>query len=93
MIDAVFSPWLIWSFVNYRALSSQPPLLVRALKGQSSEILILFLTYIDRARPEYEPLLILKFFRGPHDFRSKKIFFTQFRRNPFGKIKFFGIFL
>jgi hypothetical protein len=39
------------------------------LKGQSSEILILFLTYIDRARPEYEPLLILKFFRGPHGFR------------------------
>jgi hypothetical protein len=33
------------------------------------------LTYIDRARPEYELLLILKFFRGPHDFRSKKIFF------------------
>jgi hypothetical protein len=26
-------------------------------------------TYIDRARPEYEPLLLLKFFRGPHNFR------------------------
>jgi hypothetical protein len=30
-------------------------------------------TCIDRARLEYEPLVILKFFRGPHDFRSKKI--------------------
>jgi hypothetical protein len=50
------------------------------------------LTYIDRARPEYEPLPILKFFRGPHDFRSKKIFFTRFRRKPFGKIIFFGKF-
>jgi hypothetical protein len=48
------------------------------------------LTYIDRARPEYESLLILKFFRGPLDFRSKKIFFTRFRRNPFGRIIFFG---
>jgi hypothetical protein len=26
------------------------------------------LTYIDRPRPEYEPLLILKFFRGPPDY-------------------------
>jgi hypothetical protein len=51
------------------------------------------LTYIDRARPEYEPLVIKKIFRGPHDFTSKKIFFTQFRRNPFGKIIFFGKFL
>ncbi len=42
------------------------------LKGQSSGINFVFFTYIDRARPEYEPLLILKFFRGPHDFRSKK---------------------
>jgi hypothetical protein len=51
------------------------------------------LTYIDRARPEYEPLLILKFFRGPHDFRSKNIFFMRFRRKPSGKIIFFGKFL
>jgi hypothetical protein len=51
------------------------------------------LTYIDRARPEYVPLLLLKLFRGPHDFRLKNIFFTRFRRNPFGKIIFFGKFL
>jgi hypothetical protein len=51
------------------------------------------LTYIERARPEYEPLLLLKFFRGPHNFRSNNIFFTWFRRNPFGKIIFFGKFL
>jgi hypothetical protein len=51
------------------------------------------LTYIDRARPECEPLLILKFFRGPHDFRPKKIFFTWFKENLFGKIIFFGYFL
>ncbi len=52
-----------------------------------------FWQYIDRATPEYEPLLILKFFRGPHNCRSKKICFTGFRRNPFGKIKFIRIFL
>ncbi len=51
---------------------------------------LVFLTYIDRARPEYEPLLILKFFRGPHDFRSTKIFFTRLRRNRFRKIILFG---
>ncbi len=50
------------------------------------------MTYIDRARPEYEPLLILTFFRGPHGFRWKKIFFTRFRKNSFGKIIFFGKF-
>jgi hypothetical protein len=38
-------------------------------EGQSSEILICFLTYIDRPRPEYEPLLILTFFRGSYDLR------------------------
>jgi hypothetical protein len=48
-----------------------------------------FLTYIDSTRSEYEPLLILNLFRGPHDFRSKKNFFTLFRRNLFGKIIFF----
>jgi hypothetical protein len=62
------------------------------LKGQSSDILIMFfdIQYIDRTRPECEPLLLLKIFRGPHDFRSKNIFFTRFRRNPFGKIIFLG---
>jgi hypothetical protein len=64
------------------------------LKRQSSKILILFFDIysIDRAMPEYKPLPILKFFRAPHDFRSKKIFFTRFRRNTFGKMKFFGKF-
>jgi hypothetical protein len=62
------------------------------LKKQSSEILILFfyIYSIDRARPEYEPLLILKLFRGPHDLRSKTIFFTRLRRNRFQKIILFG---
>ncbi len=53
------------------------------------DINFVFLTYIDSTRSEYEPLLILTFFRGPHDFRSKKIFFKRFRKNPFGKIIFF----
>jgi hypothetical protein len=44
---------------------------IKYLKGQSSEILILFLTYIDRPRPEYEPLLLLKFFRGPTIFDQR----------------------
>ncbi len=35
-------------------------------KGTVQRVLnFVFLTYIDRARPEYEPLLLLKFFRGP----------------------------
>jgi hypothetical protein len=45
-----------------------------------------FLTFMDRPRPKKGPLLVLKFFRGPHDFRSKKIFFTWLRRNCFRKI-------
>ncbi len=36
-----------------------------ALKGQCSEILIMFLRYIDRPRPEYEPLPFLTFFSSP----------------------------
>jgi hypothetical protein len=59
------------------------------LKEQSSEILILFLTYRDRPRPKLEPLLVLKFFRGPHDFSFKKIFFTRKSRIPVQKILFF----
>jgi hypothetical protein len=50
------------------------------------------LTYIDRPRPKYEPLLILKLFRNPHDFTTNMAFFTRLRRNPFGKIIFFGKF-
>jgi hypothetical protein len=60
------------------------------LKGQSGEILIsFFFTYIDRHRPQYESLLILKFVSDPHDLITKMTFFTKFRRNPFGKIIFF----
>jgi hypothetical protein len=50
------------------------------------------LTYIDRPRPEYEPLLILKFFGNSHDFTTNTAFFARLRRNPFGKIIFFGKF-
>jgi hypothetical protein len=50
------------------------------------------LTYIDRPRPEYEPLLILKFFRNPHDFTTNTAFFARLRGNPFGKIIFFDKF-
>jgi hypothetical protein len=43
----------------------------KILKGQSSEMLIPFydIQYMDRARPDKEPFLVLTFFRGPHDFR------------------------
>ncbi len=60
---------------------------IKDLKRQSSEILIPFFD-----TSEEEPLLIKKIFRGPHDFRSKKLFFTRLRRIPFGKIIFFGKF-
>ncbi len=52
-------------------------LVITSLKGQSNEILILFFTYINRPRPEYEPLLILKFFRSPHDFTTNTAFFSR----------------
>ncbi len=52
----------------------------------------IFFTYIDRPRPEYEPLLIFKFFRNPHDFTTSTDFFARLRRNSFGKIIFFGKF-
>jgi hypothetical protein len=54
-------------------------------KGTVQRDFNFFFTYIDRDRAEYEPLILLKFFRGPHDFGSKNIFLTRFRRNPFGK--------
>ncbi len=56
------------------------------LNEQSGEIIFLFLTFIHRPEPEQELLLVLKFFRGTHDFRSKTAFFARLRRNPFGKI-------
>jgi hypothetical protein len=52
-----------------------------------------FLICIDRTRPEYEPLLILKFSREPHDLITETNFFTQFWRNTFGKPYFSEIFL
>ncbi len=45
------------------------------LKGQSSEILFLFLTYIDKPQRECKPLLVLKLFKGLHNFQIKKDFF------------------
>jgi hypothetical protein len=75
-------------FLSLSKISSKNQFLLQSdLKGQSSEILI------DRPWPEYEPLLIFQLFGGPHDLKSKKIFFTRFRRNPFGKIIFFRKFL
>jgi hypothetical protein len=50
------------------------------------------LTQIDRARPEYEQLLIKKKFRGDYNLILKKVFFMRFRRNPSGKIIFWGQF-
>jgi hypothetical protein len=49
---------------------------------------LVFIICINRPRPEYEPFLILKLFRDFHDLIAKTTFFTQFRRNPFGKIIF-----
>jgi hypothetical protein len=40
------------------------------------------MTYIDRPRPEYEPLFIIKFFRGSHDFRFKKNYAVQEKPLP-----------
>jgi hypothetical protein len=48
---------------------------------------------MEKLRPEHEPLLILKFFREPHDLITKTTFFARFRRNPFEKIIVFGKFL
>ncbi len=44
------------------------------LKGQSSDILILFLTYMDRPRHECKPLLILKLFKGLQNYHIKDFF-------------------
>ncbi len=50
-------------------------------KGQSNKILIrfffFFFTFIYRPRPKYEPLLILTFFRSPHDFTTNTAFFSR----------------
>ncbi len=53
---------------------------VEPLKGQSSEILILFFTYMDRH--EYEPLWVLMYFKDPKDFRSEVAFFAQLKDCP-----------
>jgi hypothetical protein len=47
---------------------------------------------MDGPRREYEPLLVLLFFKSPHGFKSEMAFFAQLRRNPFRKIIFLGIF-
>jgi hypothetical protein len=50
------------------------------LKGKSSEILIQFY-YFNRHRPEYEPLRVLKFAKGPpHNFITEIAFFARLRR-------------
>jgi hypothetical protein len=74
------------SYMYLRAADAPFLAVVEALKGQSSVILIWFVTYIDRPRPENEPLLILKIFRDPHKLITKTTLFTRFRRNHFGKI-------
>jgi hypothetical protein len=56
--------------------------------GQSSEILILFLTYMDMPRPEYEPLLIFKFFRGPNDLITETTFSGSSGETLSGKLYF-----
>jgi hypothetical protein len=40
------------------------------IKGQSSEILILFFDIQDRPAHDYKPLWVLKYFNGPQDFTS-----------------------
>ncbi len=45
----------------------------------------MFLTYIVRARPEYEPLLLLKFFRGPPRFQIKEHFLHAVQEKSFRK--------
>jgi hypothetical protein len=47
---------------------------------------------MDRPRHEYEPLRVLKFFKGLEDLRSKIAFFAQLRRDYLGKIIFLEIF-
>jgi hypothetical protein len=48
---------------------------------------------MDRPRHEYEPLRVLKFFKGPEDLRSEIAFSARLRRDYLGKIIFFGNFL
>ncbi len=83
--------WYIkfWIYITSKIASTSK----KFLKGQSSNILIPFLTNMDRPRPDKELLLILTFFRGPHDFKTRKIFFTVFRRNPYRKMLIFRQFL
>jgi hypothetical protein len=46
------------------------------------------LAYIDRPNPEYEPVLILKIFRNPHDFLTNMAFFPRFRGTLSEKLYF-----
>ncbi len=48
---------------------------------------------MDMLRLYYEPLLILSFFRDPHDIITKTTFFAQCMRNPSGMIIVFKTFL
>jgi hypothetical protein len=62
------------------------------LKGPSSEILILFLAFMERPCPEHEPLPVFEFFCGFLDFGSYIAFSAQFIRFHLGKILFFETF-
>jgi hypothetical protein len=62
------------------------------LKGQSSEILIPFLIYLDRPLRENKTLRALIFLKGSQDFKSEVAFLAWLRRNYFGKIIFFRSF-
>jgi hypothetical protein len=45
-----------------------------------------FLTYIDRLRPEYDKATSkFKFFRKPHDFVTNTAFFVGYKRNSWKK--------
>jgi hypothetical protein len=48
---------------------------------------------MDRTRPEYEPLLVLKFVKPLCDFNSKTTFLRRLWGNLFGKILFFKNFV
>ncbi len=99
-------PWsfnLFWHLVESRSITpsrtqDQIPsrllhvMIIYYLKGQSSEILIPFFTYIDGPTHKYKPLRVLKFFEGPQDFTSEMSFLVRLRRIYLEKIIFFGNF-
>jgi hypothetical protein len=63
-----------------------------ALKGQSSEIIIPFLTYLDGPGLEYESLMVLTFFKRPLQCWIIVRNFNVVKDNSFWKNYIFGIF-